>query len=134
MLARDQVTAFFQNALQQAQMAGEPVPQISPDFVESAVAQQTGEIMKQVMPMMQPPQQQDPLVAIRQQELQNDTAEIQRKMVNDQMDFQIDQAKLQQAYELAQQRQELQKDIADDRSDVNIYRINMAAAQKGQGR
>ena len=134
MLARDQVTAFFQNALQQAQMAGEPVPQISPDFVESAVAQQTGEIMKQVMPMMQPPQQQDPLVAIRQQELQNDTAEIQRKMANDQMDFQIDQAKLQQAYELAQQRQELQKDIADDRSDVNIYRINMAAAQKGQGR
>ena len=134
MLARDQVAAFFQNAMQQAQAAGEPVPQISPDFVESAVAQQTGEIMKQVMPMLTPAQQPDPLVQIRQQELNNDTAEIQRKMMNDQMDFQIDQARLQQAYELAQQRQQLQKDIAEDRADVNIYRINMAAAQKGQGR
>ena len=38
--------------------------------------------------------------------------------------LQIDQAKLQQAYELAQQRQTLQENIADDRNDVNIYRIN----------
>jgi len=44
------------------------------------------------------------------------------------MDFQIDQAKLQQAYELAQQRQGLQENIADARNDVNIYRINTQAA------
>jgi len=67
------------------------------------------------------------LVEIRKKELENDTAELQRKTMNDQMDFQIDQAKLQQAYELAQQRQSLQESIADDRNDVNIYRINMAA-------
>ena len=84
--------------------------------------------MKQIMPMVQPPQQEDPLVAIRQQELQNDTQEIQRKMQNDSMDFQIDQAKLQQQYELAQQRQGLQEQIAGDRNDVNIYRINTQAA------
>jgi len=82
--------------------------------------------------MMQMPQQQDPLVAIRQQELQNDTMELQRKSMNDQMDFQIDQAKLQQAFDLAQQRMKMQEQIADDRADVNIYRINMAAAQKRQ--
>ena len=57
--------------------------------------------------------------------------ELQRKSQNDQMNFQIDQAKLQQAYELAQQRQQLQENIADDRNDVNIYRINTAAASKG---
>jgi hypothetical protein len=38
------------------------------------------------------------------------------------------QAKLQQAYQLAQERQKLQENIADDRNDVNVYRINMAAA------
>ena len=108
--------------------AGEPVPQIAPDLVESTVAQQTGEIMQEIMPMLQPAQQQDPLVAIRQQELENSQMEVQRKMANDQMDFQIDQAKLQQAYELAQQRQALQSEIAEARNDVNVYRINTQAA------
>ena len=83
------------------------------------------------MPSLQPQQQADPLVEIRKKELENDTAELQRKAQNDQMNFQIDQAKLQQAYELAQQRQQLQENIADDRNDVNIYRINTAAASKG---
>ena len=120
MLARDQVMAFFQEAAKQAMAAGEPVPQIAPDLVESTVAQQTSQIMRDIMPMLQPAQQQDPLVAIRQQELENSQAEIQRKMMNDQMDFQIDQAKLQQAFDLAQQRQALQSDIAEARNDVNV--------------
>ena len=128
MLARDQVMAFFQEAAKQAMAAGEPVPQIAPDLVESTVAQQTSQIMREIMPMLQPAQQQDPLVAIRQQELENSQMEVQRKMANDQMDFQIDQAKLQQAYELAQQRQALQADIAEARNDVNVYRINTQAA------
>ena len=128
MLARDQVTAFFQAQIQQDQQAGFPVPQINPDVVESAVAQQIGEIMKQIMPMIQPAQSQDPLIAIRQQELENSQMEIQRKMANDEMDFQIDREKLQQSYELAQQRQKLQADIAEARNDVNIYRINTQAA------
>ena len=127
-LARDQVAAFFQNAQQEAQNAGQPVPFVDPSIIESAVAQQVGEIMKEIMPLIQPPQQPDPLVAIRQQELQNDTAEIQRKIQNDQMDFQIDQAKMQQAFQLAQQRMQAQQQIAEDRADVNIYRINTQAA------
>ena len=48
--------------------------------------------------------------------------------MNDMMNFQVDQAKLQQAFELAQQRQNLQEKIAEDRNDVNIYRINTQAA------
>jgi hypothetical protein len=130
MMARDQVTTFFQKASEAAQMEGQPVPQIDPAAVEAAIAQQVGEILNEVMPSLQPPQQPDPLVEIRQKELENDTAELQRKTMNDQMNFQIDQAKLQQAYELAQQRQSLQENIADDRNDVNIYRINMASANK----
>ena len=84
------------------------------------------------MPVIEPAQKPDPLVDIRQRELENDTAEIQRKAINDMMDFQIDQAKLQQAFELAQQRTETQEQIAEDRNDVNIYRINTQASLKGK--
>ena len=128
LMARDQVTKFFQISVQEAQARGEIVPQIDPAAIEAAIAQQIGEILTEVMPSLQPQQQVDPLVQIRQQELENDTAEIQRKVANDQMNFQIDQAKLQQAFELAQQRSGLQEKIAEDRNDVNIYRINTQAA------
>ena len=131
MMARDQVTTFFQKSMEAAQMAGQQVPQMDPAAVEAAIAQQVGEILNEVMPSLQPPQQEDPLVEIRKKELENDTAELQRKTMNDQMNFQVDQAKLQQAYELAQQRQSLQENIADDRNDVNLYRINTAASIRG---
>ena len=130
MLARDQVTKFFQKAIEEAVARGEQVPQIAPEAIEAAISQQIGEILKEIMPMIEPAQKPDPLVDIRQKELENDTAEIQRKSINDMMSFQVDQAKLQQAYELAQQRTKTQEQIAEDRNDVNIYRINTQAALK----
>ena len=132
MMARDQVTTYFQKAMQEAQQAGQQVPQMDPSAVEAAIAQQVGEILNEIMPALAPPTPEDPLVEIRKKELENDTAELQRKSMNDQMDFAVDQAKLQQAYELAQQRQALQESIAEDRNDVNIYRINTAASLKGK--
>ena len=132
MMARDQVTTYFQKAMQEAQMAGQQVPPIDPAAVEAAIAQQVGEILNELMPALAPPTPEDPLVDIRKKELENDTAELQRKTMNDQMDFVVDQSKLQQAYELAQQRQALQESIAEDRNDVNIYRINTAASLKGK--
>lgn len=130
MMARDQVTTFFQKSIEAAQMEGQPVPQIDPAAVEAAIAQQTGEILNELLPSLAPQTPEDPLVEIRKKELENDTAELQRKTMNDQMNFQVDAAKIQQAYDLAQQRQRLQENIADDRNDVNIYRINMASANK----
>ena len=129
-LARDQVKMFFEKLNEEAVMRGEPPAQIANEMVDAAIAQQVINIMEQIMPEMMPQQQPDPLVAIRQQELQNDQMEIQRKMQNDQMDFQIDQAKLTQAMQLAQQRMGLQQNIVDDRNDVNIYRITTQANLK----
>ena len=128
MFARDIVTEVLKKKIQEAQQRGEVIPQIDPSVIEAMVAQQIADTLEQLGPLLQAAGQQDPLVGIRQQELQNDTMEIQRKMQNDIMDFQVDQAKLQQAYDLAQQRMQAQKEIADDRSDVNIYRINTQAA------
>ena len=132
LLARDQVTKFFQKMMEEAQQRGEPVPQIAPESIEAAISQQIGEILKEIMPAVEPAQKPDPLVDIRQKELENDTAEIQRKSLNDMMNFQVDQAKLAQAYELAQQRTKTQEQIAEDRNDVNIYRINTQASLKGK--
>jgi hypothetical protein len=131
-LARDQVTKFFQTMIQEAVARGEQPPQIAPQAVEAAISQQIGEILKEIMPAIEPAQKPDPLVAIREKELENDTAELQRKSINDMMNFQIDAAKLQQAYELAQQRTNTQEQIAEDRNDVNIYRINTQASLKGR--
>ena len=131
-LARDQVTKFFQTMIQEAVTRGEQPPQIAPEAVEAAISQQIGEILKEIMPMIEPAQKPDPLVAIREKELENDTADLQRRSINDMMNFQIDSAKLAQAYELAQQRTKTQEQIAEDRNDVNIYRINTQASLKGR--
>ena len=130
MHSRDLVQDMFQKLGAQAQAQGEPIPNLNPDALEAAVAQQVADTTEELAPLLTPPQQPDPLVAIRQQELQNDTQEIQRKAMNDAMDFQIDQARLMQAYELAQQRQNLQEQIAEDRNLVNVYRIDTQANLK----
>ena len=128
LLARDQVSVFFQKAQQEALRIEGVMPQIDPAAVEAAIAEQIVEISKDVMGLIQPAQQEDPLVGIRQQELMNDSMELQRKIENDKMSFQIDQAKLQQSFDLARERIALQKEIADDRADVNLYRINSQTA------
>ena len=133
MLARDQVNAFFQRALQETMAAEGIMPQIDPATVEAAIAEQIIEISNDVMGMVQPAQQEDPLVGIRQQELMNDSMELQRKIENDKMSFQIDREKLQQSFDLAKERINLQKEIADDRSDVNLYRINSQVAMSNRG-
>jgi len=131
--ARDVIKEMLEKGIQEAMAAGQQPPQINPDAAEAAVAQQIATTLEQLAPMLKPQTPPDPLVQIRQQELQNDTQEIQRKMQNDAMDFQIDQAKLQQAYDLAMQRQALQEQIAGDRNDVNVYRINTQADLKRGG-
>ena len=130
MHARDLVQEMFNGVVQEAQARGEMIPQVDPSALEAAVAQQIADTTEQLAPLLTPPQQPDPLVSIRQQELENDTQEIQRKAMNDAMDFQIDQARLMQAYELAQKRQKLQEQIAEDRNLVNVYRIDTQANLK----
>ena len=127
LFARDIVEAVLQDATQNSFAAGEQIPQIDNSFVDAMVAQQIADTLEQLAPLLQSGGAKDPLVEIRQKELENDQIEIQRKMQNDMMDFQVDQAKLKQAADLAMQRMQLQEEIAGDRNEVNIYRINTQA-------
>ena len=65
-------------------------------------------------------QGQDPLVALKEQEIQLKARDIQRKEQNDQGRLSIDQQKLQQTGEIAQDRIDSQEDIAQLRANVNL--------------
>ena len=67
MHSRDLVQEMFQKLGAQAQAQGEPIHQIDPDALEAAVAQQVADTTEELAPLLTPPQQPDPLVAIRQQ-------------------------------------------------------------------
>ena len=108
-----------QQQMQQAQMMDE-------NQIEARVAQLEAQMQQEVLAQLAPPpgqEQQDPLVAIRQQELQIKAAESERRAMTDQMNLALDQEKLRQQAVTDSARLELQEDIAEDRTAVNRERI-----------
>ena len=108
-----------QQQMQQAQMMDE-------NQIEARVAQLEAQMQQEVLAQLAPPpgqEQQDPLVAIRQQELQIKAAESERRAMTDQMQMSLDQEKLRQQAVTDSARLELQEDIAEDRTAVNRERI-----------
>ena len=109
-----------QQQMQQAQM-------MNPNQLEARVAQIESQLIQELVTAISPPpgQQQDPLVAIRQQELQIKAEESNRRAMTDQMRLGLDQEKLRQQAMTDAARLELQEQIADDRTDVNRERIDV---------
>jgi len=102
-------------------------PQIPPEQIESRVAQVQAQLTAQFLQSLQPPQegQQDPLVAIRQQELMIKAAENERQAQLDREKMALEQQKLQQRAATDAARIESQEEIADQRAEVNMTRIEM---------
>ena len=102
-------------------------PQIPPEQVETRVAQVQAELLAQVMQQINPQQQgeQDPLVAIRQQELAIKAADVERRSKVDQANLEIERQKMMQRAATDAARIESQEEIADNRNDVNMERIAM---------
>lgn len=112
-MAREQVA-------EQVAQLGQMMP---PEAMEAMVAARVAELSQEIIPSLAPQQQQDPLVGIRQAELQLAAADQQRKQAKDQVDAMLEQARLQQQDQQAYARMALTKDIAEDRSEVNRERI-----------
>lgn len=130
------VSFFARNVVNQliAQMAMEgriTREQATPQIVEAMVAQQIAETIERLQPVIVPDSN-DPLVEIRNKELELAAVDQERKAAADAMGFEVDQAKLMQAFELAQQRMASTQQIAEDRNETNLYRINMQAAQRNR--
>ena len=105
-----------QQAMQQTQM-------LTPDMIEAEVARLEAQFTQEVLQMLVPQGQQDPLVQIRQQELAIKAAESQRRAQQDAAELDLERQKLQQRAMTDAARIELQEEIAEDRADVNRERI-----------
>lgn len=123
--ARELIQEQVQQAQMQAQMQGVPF-QMTPEQVEDAVAQLEAQLNAQMLQSLMPQgQEQDPLVAIRQQELAIKAMESQRKAEVDEQEMMLEQQKLQQKAATDAARIESQEDIADQRAAVNLERIDL---------
>ena len=69
-------------------------------------------------------QGQDPLIGLKEQELQLKAQDIQRKAQNDQQKVQLDAAKLDQQAKIAQDKIDSNEDIAQLRANVNLDKKN----------
>ena len=113
---------------EQAQMAQ---IQSSPEGIEARVAQVEAELNAQILQQLMPQgEQQDPLVAIRQQELAIRAADVERRAKLDEAELQLEQQKLLQRAVTDAARIESQEEIAAERADVNRERIE---AQQNRG-
>ena len=130
--AQEEVQMMIQQQMQQfmqEQMAaGVPPqmiqpPQMDERQMQAMVAAKVAEITVDLQPQLMPPEPQDPLVGIRQAEVQIAAADQQRKTQKDQVDAMLDQAKIAQQAMQAQERLQATRDIAEDRAAVNRERI-----------
>ena len=117
-----------QQFIEEQTLAGVPPQMIQPPQMDEAqmqamVAAKVAEITVDLQPQLMPPEPQDPLVGIRQAEVQIAAADQQRKTQKDQVDAMLDQAKIAQQAQQAQERLQATRDIAEDRAAVNRERI-----------
>ncbi len=107
-----------------AQQQMQAASAMSEDMIEAEVARLEAQFTQEVTAMLAPPEgQQDPLVAIRQQELSIKASESERRAQQDAAELALERQKLQQRAMTDAARIELQEEIAEDRADVNRERI-----------
>ena len=111
------------------QMAMQPPVQYTPEQIEARVAQVEAEMLADLMPKLtykgRNGEEQDPLVAIRLQELQIKQMENENKAQIDQAKLALEQMKMRQSAVTDSARLELQEQIADERNEVNRERIDV---------
>jgi len=97
--------------------------------VENLVVLYQQRIMAEVMARLMPenPNEPDPLVAIRMQELQLRKQKQDQDAVNDAAKLELEMNKIEQRDRLDNARMDLQEEIADDRNAVNRERIAVNA-------
>ena len=110
-------------------MAMQPPVQYTPEQIEARVAQVEAEMLADLMPKLtykgRNGEEQDPLVAIRLQELQIKQMENENKAQIDQAKLALEQMKMRQSAVTDSARLELQEQIADERNEVNRERIDV---------
>jgi hypothetical protein len=126
--AREEVEQEMKEDLQKvAQQYGGQVPQEEQvklqELLESKVAETITEMTEKMIEEEQEmlsSQGEDPLISLKQQEIQLRAADLQRKSQLDQANLEMDAAKLEQNEKLTKEKIESQEDIAQLRANVNL--------------
>jgi ABC-type thiamine transport system substrate-binding protein len=132
LLARQMVEAENQEQLQAeaAKFGGKIPPELQAQFQEEMERQISLKATEFIEEMFIEEQQsmegqgQDPLVGLKQQELQLKAQDIQRKAQNDQQKLDLEGAKLDQSAKIAQDKIDSNEDIAQLRANVNLDKQN----------
>ena len=124
MMLQQQMQQFVQEQVA-AGMPPEMIqpPQMGEEQIQAMISAKVAEITVDLAPALMPEDPQDPLVGIRQAEVQIAAADQQRKSQKDQVEAMLDQAKMAQQAQQAQERLQTTKEIAEDRAAVNRERI-----------
>ena len=128
LLAREEVEAQNQQIIEQEaqRYGGQLPPELQQQFQEQLEIQVADRISDLIGEMFVEEQEamagqgQDPLIGLKQQELQLKAQDIQRKAQNDQQKLELDAAKLDQQAKLAQDKIDSNEDIAQLRANVNL--------------
>jgi hypothetical protein len=128
LLAREEVEAQNQQIIEQEaqRYGGQLRPELQQQFqqqLEIQVADRISDLIGEMFVEEQEAmagQGQDPLIGLKQQEIQLKAQDIQRKAQNDQQKIELDAAKLEQQAKLAQDKIDSNEDIAQLRANVNL--------------
>ena len=112
---------------------GQPVAGVPPEQMANLIAQQEAQLMQEFVQLLAPPQQEDPIVELKQQDLALREQELMARVQTDADKLQFAQEKSQQDDIIDRERIQSQQDIARLRSDVALYRTDLAADQKERG-
>jgi len=137
--ARAQIQAVVQQQLAQIaqQMGGQVPPEIMQQIQNEAENQISQIIAVVTNKMVQEEQQglmqqgQDPIVELKNKELELRGAEIQRKAQESMMQFQMDQQKLNQDRDIAEKKLQSQEDLTEYRQEMAIKRDQLKAGRRG---
>ena len=99
--------------------------------VAEKVAEMTDEMVQEEAEAVQE-MNQDPLVGLKQQEIDLRAQDIQRKAMVDEAQIGIDEKKLRQTAKIAQDRIDSQEDIAQLRANVNLSKQNSNNAKRNK--
>ena len=132
LLARQMVEAENQEQIQAeaAKFGGQLPPELQAQFQEEMERQISLKATEFIEEMFIEEQQamsgqgEDPLVELKEQELQLKAQDIQRKAQNDQQKLDLEGAKLDQSAKIAQDKIDSQEDIAQLRANVNLEKQN----------
>ena len=112
-------------AAQQAQMQLQQMQQQMQLIMEDKVAEITMQLTEQLIPELVPQQQDDPLVELRDRELDIKEADMERKAREAQQRISIEQERVDNNKELAEDRMDLQSETAEMKDQIARERINV---------